>query len=233
MNRVFHIVVRGVDKRKILLDEQDRFRFIHDLFELNNQEVVSNNTISFKRKTLQDQYKTFRKSNVNPKERQPRKLLVKILCFILMPNHYHLLINENIERGMSRFMQKLNSGYAQYFNKKYEREGTLFQGRYKKVPIISEAHFIHLPFYIHFNCLDLKYPEWRERKLKNHKGVIKYLDSYRWSSHLDYCGIKNFPSVTQREFLNEFFGGPKEYRKAIGDWLKNLELESIEKVVLE
>jgi len=219
-----HALSRGVDKRKIFMDEQDYFRFIHDLFEFNDQERV--NTTFYR----------FHQSNdiaSRKIERRPRKLLVNLHAFCLMPNHYHLLLSPRVENGISRFMKKVNMGYAKYFNEKYERKGTLFEGRYKSIPIKNDAHFIHIPYYIHLNPLDLKAPEWRERELKNYQQAIKFLDSYRWSSHLDYAGKRNFPSVTQREFLTEFFGGPSEYLNGVKKWLSNLDISDYRQFLLE
>ena len=150
-----------------------------------------------------------------------------------MPNHYHLLLSAVVENGIPLFMKKFNGGYARYFNEKYERKGALFETRYKKVIIKDEAHFIHLPYYIHLNPLDLIAPEWRERKLSNFKKAMKFLDTYRWSSHLDYAGKKNFPSATQRDFLLEFFEGHEQYKRDITDWLKELSLEDIRDLILE
>ena len=76
-------------------------------------------------------------------------------------------------------------------------------------------------------------PEWRERKLKDYKGSIRFLESYRWSSHLDYLSEKNFPSLTSRDFLLEIFGGDKGYKKKINDYLKDLNLARVEGVILE
>jgi putative transposase len=166
-------------------------------------------------------------------ERNPRKLLVDIYAFCLMPNHYHLLLSPRTEGAITKFMKKINIGYAKYFNQKYERKGTLFEGRYKSVNIKDESHFVHIPYYIHLNPLDLAAPEWRERKLKNYKEATRFLEKYRWSSHLDYLGKKNFPSVTNRELLMKFFGGPKEYEKSIKQWLKDIELDDIRDIVLE
>lgn len=127
------------------------------------------------------------------------------------------------EDGIFRLMKRTNMGYAHYFNGKYERRGALFEGRYKCIPVSTDAHFIHIPYYIHFNPLDLKFPEWRERNLKDYKKAVNFLERYRWSSHLDYLGKKNFPSVTSREFLLEFFGGSEGYQKSIVQWLKNID----------
>ncbi len=224
---LYHVLNRGVDKRKIFLDKKDYFRFVHDLFEFNDKERV-NTTFRVFNKRYSDiaTYKFER-------EKKPRKLLVNIHAFCAMPNHYHLLLSPKVEEGIPLFMKKLNMGYAKYFNERYERKGALFEGRYKRILIKDDAHFIHLPFYIHLNPLDLTAPEWRERKLKNYKEALQFLNSYRWSSHLDYLSNKNFPSVTQREFLLEFFGGTQEYQKSIDGWLRELDLGIVKDVSLE
>lgn len=228
---LYHILSRGVDKRKLFLNDEDYLRGIHDLFEFNDTEPVENFGHFFRN---QNQYIDVRRRYIETKrEKRKRKLLVKIHTFCLMPNHYHLLLSEATENGIPLFMKKFNGGYARYFNEKYERKGTLFEGRYKKVIIKDEAHFVHLPYYIHLNPLDLIAQEWRGRKLNNFKKAMNFLDTYRWSSHLDYAGEKNFPSVTQRDFLLGFFEGPKQYRRGITDWLKELSIEDMRDLVLE
>lgn len=230
MGGVYHVLSRGIEKRKIFLDEQDYFRFIHDLFEFNNVESINNVFYSFNK-----QYNDVRRHyiEINRNNRKPRKLLVKIYAFCLMPNHYHLLLTPIAENGIALFMKKINGGYVKYFNEKYKRKGTLFEGKYKRILVKDEPHFIHLPYYIHLNPLDLKFPEWRNRELKNYKEAMKFLENYRWSSHLDYIAQKNFPSVTQREFLMEFFGGTKQYKEDITNYLKGLDLEDIKDICLE
>jgi putative transposase len=224
---LFHCLSRGVDKRKIFLDNQDRLRFIHDLFEFNDRERVNNTFYTFQK------HNDIASREMRKAERRPRKLLVDIHAFCLMPNHYHLLLSARVENGIPQFMKKLNMGYAKYFNQKYKRQGTLFESRYKSVPVKSHAHFVHLPYYIHLNPLDLAYPEWREKKIKSVTKALRHLEKYRWSSHLDYLGKKNFPSVTRRDFLTELFGGPENYRNSIRDWLQGLDLEAIREVSLE
>jgi len=223
---IYHVYNRSVEKREIFVDDQDRFRFIHDLFEFNDEAPAVN--LYYKRPLLQSYEAKPRKI-----EQQKRKLLVEILAFVVMPNHFHLLLRQIKENGISNFMHKLGTGYTMYFNQKYERAGSLFQGTYKAILVNQEAHFIHLPYYIHLNPLDLKFPEWRDREIKNYKQAMKFLENYRWSSFLDYIGKKNFPSVTQREFLNEFFEGPENYKKDAMKWLKEMDLEEIEDFTLE
>jgi len=223
---IYHVYNRSVEEKEIFVDDQDRFRFIHDLFEFNDEAPAVN--LYYKRPLIQSYEAKPRKI-----EQQKRKLLVEILAFVVMPNHFHLLLRQIKENGISNFMHKLGVGYAMYFNQKYERAGSLFQGTYKAILVNQEAHFIHLPYYIHFNPLDLKFPEWRDREIKNYKQAMKFLENYRWSSFLDYIGKKNFPSVTQREFLNEFFEGPENYKKDAMKWLKEMDLEEIEDFTLE
>ncbi len=225
---IYHVLNRGVDKRKIFLDENDYLRFIHDLFEFNDENPAFNVGYSFK-----NQFIDVRRQYIE--SRKSRKLLVEILAFSLMPNHYHLLLRPTRDDGVTNFIKKLNGGYAKYFNAKYKRSGALFQGKYKSVLVKKEAHFIHLPYYIHLNPLDLTVPAWRERNISTSdvNKIGRFLEKYRWSSYLDYIGKKNFPSVTQREFLTEFLGGPEQYKKDTIRWLKEMDLEEIKDVILE
>lgn len=230
MSEIYHVLSRGIDKRKIFTDDKDRFRFIHDLYEFNDEASANNSSYHFNKTSTIDIGCRY---NERQSERKPRKLLVHILAFCLMPNHYHLLLRAVREGGITRFIRKLNDGYVKYFNTKHERKGTLFEGKYKSILVKNESHFIHLPYYIHLNPLDSVAPEWRERKLKNPREALDFLNSYRWSSHLDYTGQKNFPSVTQRDFLLEVFNGEKGYKKSIENWLKLLDMAEINDVILE
>jgi len=230
--QLIHVLNRGVDKRKIFLDDQDRFRFIHDLFEFNDQKKVNNVFHSF-HKHEHNEYNDIGCHYIQKPAIPKRNLLVQIHAFCLMPNHYHLLLSPKIDTGISQFMQKLNMGYSKYFNEKYKRKGTLFEGKYKSVAIKNESHFIYIPYYIHFNPLDLEAPEWRKEELKNYKKAMNFLNQYRWSSHLDFMGKKNFPSVTQRTFLLKVFGGQEDYKNSIKAHLKDFSLENIKDNTLE
>jgi putative transposase len=135
-----------------------------------------------------------------------------------MPNHFHLLLRQKKEKGISRFMQKVGTGYSMYFNKKHERVGGLFQGKFKAVHINEEAHFLHLPHYIHTNPLKLNY---------RGRTSVDFLSDYKWSSFPDYIGIKNLPSVTSRGFLLDVFGGEEGYLRHTEERLNVEDHESI------
>lgn len=204
---IYHLLNRGVDKRKIVINDKDRARFIHDLFIFNDSE----HSLNFDRKD---------RSNENSK----RKLLVYIHAFCLMDNHYHLLVSERQEGGISLFMKKLNMGYTKYFNERYKRTGTLWQGKYKKIHIRNDSHFLYIPYYIHLNPLDFKMPKWRKGEIKNTKKAFKYLEKYRWSSYLDYMGVRNFPSIIYTKLLKEMFGKKSTQKKEIENVITNSDI---------
>lgn len=206
------------------MDDQDRFRFVHDLFEFNDSDWVNTTTRTFAK--LHD-------IASRAVERKNRKLIVDIHAFCIMPNHYHLLLSPRVENGITLFMKKLNMGYAKYFNERYKRTGALFEGRYKSILVENQVHFNFLPYYIHFNPLDLSTPEWREKRIKDYEKTINFLNSYRWSSHLDYLGKQNFPSITNRKFLLDYFDGNQGYESQIKTCLKEMNLENMGTLLLE
>lgn len=221
--KFYHIYNRGVEKRDIFMDDKDYFRFIHDLYEFNDQDPVCNLNFRFK-----SNY-----GNPIPIVPKGRKLLVNILCFCLMPNHFHLILEPLVdEKSISLFMQKLGAGYTNYFNLKYKRVGPLFQSKFKAIEIDNENYLLHLSRYQHLNPLELIEPNWKEEGIKNLKKAKEFLKSYRWSSYLDYIGIKNFPSITQRDLINSYFKKPSEYKNFITDFLPK-DLNKIQDLIIE
>ncbi|MDP3799884.1 MAG: transposase [bacterium] len=213
-DKIYHIYNRGVEKRKIFLNDKDYLRFIHNLFEFNDENPVVNTDYYFD---------SFVVKQDNSNKKRARKLLVDILAFVLMPNHFHLILRQRKENGIIKFMQKLGTGYTMYFNKKNDRVGGLFQGRFKAVILEKQVHFIHLPYYIHSNPSELIY---RGSTSIDAEAKLKFLKNYRWSSFLDYIGIKNFPSVTSRDFLSNFWGGKNNHIKEMLEWLKHKDRRS-------
>lgn len=218
MSVFYHVMSRGVDKRTIFQEDRDYLRFIHDLFVFNDEK---NSARSDRRNPP-----TCEVGDPDDLACRQRKLLVNLHAFCLMPNHYHLLIEPLKENGLSRFLQKLNVGYAKYFNIKHERKGALFESRFKRIEVISEAHFIHLPYYIHSNPLDLFDRGWRTGEIADPQRALEFLMNYPWSSHLNYCGKKNFPLVTQRDFLAGIFNGSDGYQAAFRKWIEEMEMPS-------
>ncbi|MEK7479938.1 MAG: transposase [Patescibacteria group bacterium] len=223
---LYHLLNRGVDKRKIFLDNQDQARFVHDLYEFNDSASATNTV----RGLPPDSPEAIMFDLVGrTSERDP---IVDIHGWCIMGNHYHLLVSEIVDGGITKFIMKLNVGYAKYFNARYKRVGTLFQGRTKKIHINSDAYFLHILHYIHLNPLDfLRGAEsWRTLEIKKAKDALAYLDTYRWSSYLDYCGKKNFPSIITKELFGDIF---KNYGQKIASYLKDIEINDIRPFLLE
>ncbi len=207
----YHIVKRGVEP-KIFLDQQDFLRLTNSLLVFNDKNPTPWNTRSFWYRKSPD---FLSKINYIPK-----KPLVEIHAFTLMPNHFHVLVRQITKDGVPILMQKLG-GYSQYFNQKYGREGTLFQGPYKIIHIETEKQLKNTFVYIHTNQVALVESGWKQWKVKNFQNTIKFLEErYRWSSLWDYLGKENFPQLTSRKLFLELLGGPKGVRREICSWLE-------------
>ncbi len=224
---IYHIVLRRVGEKKLFRDINDYFRGIFCLYEFNN----ANPVVIRRRRDARVKFKRYierlkeTQSSVSEKliEKDNRDLLVEILGFSFMPNHIHLLLRQSEEGEISRFMLKMESGYAAYFNNRYKLKikGHFFQDRFTSVHIKTEEQLKTVFVYIHANPISLIEPRWKEKGIKNPSKVVKFLEErYRWSSFFDYIGKKNFPSVTSRDFLLEIMGGDKGCRKAVEDWVK-------------
>ncbi len=88
---------------------------------------------------------------------------VDLLAFCVMPNHFHLLVQQHTTDGMAKLLKRLTTAYAMYFNKKYHRVGSLFQGSYKAVLVSSDEYLLHVSRYIHLNYHVLQLPEFYSR----------------------------------------------------------------------
>lgn len=174
------------------MDNQDRARFVHNLYEFNDKAPAQ----SYVR----------RPTNVGHNMSDIRERIVNLHGWKLMPNHIHLILSARVEDGLSLFLQKMR-GYGRYFNERHERRGRLFDTT-KKVLIKSESHFSYLLHYVHLNGLDNlpSAADWRERDRGSIGSVVvalKHLEKDKWSSYRDYCGISNFPSILTKNLYQE------------------------------
>jgi len=211
---IYHIIIRGVGDSLIFKDKDkdDYYRGIFSLYEFNTLEQVEIRRQREKRKTA--------KARGEQISVDRRDLLVEILAFYFMPNHIHLLLRQIKNNGITQFMQKLGAGYAGYFNKKYNRKGHLFQGRFRAVLIKDNEQLKTVFVYIHTNGVSLLEPKWKEKGIKNPEKIIKFLEDYKWSSYPDYIGKKNFSSLTKRDFILKVMGGEKGCKKFVDNWIK-------------
>lgn len=172
----YHIYNRGVEKRLIFMDDSDCHVFLRYiklyLSPLANIELMSESEIKLKRFTflnLEDD--------------------VELLCFSLMPNHFHLLLKNITDNGVKKFMQRLTTAYVMYFNKKYGRIGALFQNTYKASPVLHDSYLLHLTRYIHNNSTKL---------------LSSQIDFLEYSSYPYYLGTKQAEWL-KTQFVLEYF----------------------------
>lgn len=201
----YHVYNRGTDKRTIFLDDDDYFYFQKLLYICN-----SKNRIILRDLLAGMSAYSVKRENTN----------VDIGAYCLMPNHFHLLLREKIEGGISTFMRKLSTAYAMYFNKKYKRTGGLFEGRFKAVHVAEDGYLEYLFSYIHLNPIKLIQSNWKTVGIKDLEKARGYLDNYNYSSYSDYSGIsRKENSILTKNSFPEYFSDGQEFKKLIEDWL--------------
>jgi len=227
---IYHITARRIGNELLFGDEHDYYRGIFSIYEFNNRKHVSI-------RDRREQRAAFKKQGAPPRgqtsgtsgkvvEDDKREKLVEVLAFALMPNHIHLLVRQLVDNGVSRFMQKMGSGYAAYFKEKYNQKGLkghFFQGRFNAVHIEDDGQLKTVLVYIFTNPVALIEPGWKERGVASIEKSIVFLEQkYRWSSYWDCLGKKNFPSIIEKEkdFVLEALGGQEGCKKAVDQWIK-------------
>jgi len=202
----YHIYNRGTEKRTVFSTKGDYERFLALLYLCNSSDPVevSSGRHAFERAVSVDRGKP----------------LVQICSYCLMPNHFHLLIREVEYGGISRFMQKLATGYTMYFNERNDRTGALFQGRFKATHADDDRYLAYLISYIHLNPVKLIEPQWKEDGIRNRTKAEEYLGTYRYSSYLDYLGQDRAEgAILDKTALPEYFKTPSEFKAAVTQWL--------------
>jgi putative transposase len=137
-----------------------------------------------------------------------------------MPNHVHLLIRAREEGDVSKFMQKLMTGYTMYFNMRHERSGALFQGKFKATHVDTDRYLRYLISYIHLNPIKLIEPRWKDTGIGNRKRAERYLGKYAYSSYLDYVGrVRPANALLEQVALPEYFGAGAGFKTFVTEWL--------------
>ncbi|MHB8860644.1 MAG: transposase [Minisyncoccota bacterium] len=202
----YHIYNRGTEKRNIFMSRSDRNRFLTLLYLANQSDPTD---LKLQGSTLLEL--------VGQRTGTP---LVEIVAYCLMPNHFHLLIRELEEGGISKFMQKITTGYTMYFNRKNDRNGSLFQGRFKATHVADDRYLRYLISYIHLNPIKLIEPKWKEVGISNKDHAERYLENYAYSSYLDYLGKERREGVIlAREALPEYFKSGTDFKAFVTEWL--------------
>lgn len=205
----YHLYNRGTDKRNIFTNRNDYNRFVTLLYLCNGNESVD-----IDRKLREG--RSFPELMLATRGDQ----LVNIGAYCLMPNHFHILVREKQENGISQFMKKLSTAYSMYFNSKYKRSGGLFEGRFKAKHVDSDEYLKYLFSYIHLNPVKLIDSDWKENGIVDRNKAKKYLKEYIYSSYLDYVGEhRREKNILTKESFPAYFESFNEFENFIDEWL--------------
>lgn len=181
-NGYYHIYNRGVEKRTIFMDHQDYIVFLSFLKRYLTQPPANPNE----------------PNEVRPHWRSDLYEKIQLIAYCLMPNHFHLMVKQSAKETIIDFMQALINSYVSYFNKRYERTGPLFQGRYKAVLVDTEPYLLHLTRYIHLNPYELGF-------------TGSDLVEYKYSSYGEFLGKRQTQWIHPDEILRFFKTAQKNH----------------------
>lgn len=140
----YHVLNRGVASQKVFNCEKDYYQFI------DRMNYYRNNNLPMGFAQLMNLPLSIRRDLLNQLEVK-NDFLVDVIAFCLMPNHFHLLLKQKTNNGISKFLSNLSNSFTRYYNVKHKRTGTLVQGRFKAILVNSDEQLIHLLRYIHLN----------------------------------------------------------------------------------
>ncbi len=213
---VYHILNKSIAGYTIFTSYKDYFRMIQMLqfFAVESKEFPR-----FARflEVVDTQNKSFGELFFDKTKDSNRA--VQIIAYCIMPTHFHLILKELKDDGISKYVGNLSNSYARYFNTKYKRKGRLWEGTFKNVLVESDEQLLHLTRYIHLNPATA--------------GLVNDAEKWKYSSYREYlksnevkypfCEFEDVPYINPSEYM-KFVKDQKEYQR---------ELARIKKVALE
>lgn len=208
----YHVYNRGVAKQPIFKDKQDYKVLLKYFREALVEPKIQKIDFSLRGRT----FKAVKKPVKNFQKE------ISLLAYCLMPNHFHVLLKQNDKKSMTSFLRSIITRYARYFNKKYERVGPLFQGKFKAVLITKDNYLIHLTRYIHLNPL-----ETQDNLINAYSSYTDYLGlrKTKWVKSdfvLKFFNTKTIPEITK---INDYRSFVEDYKKDSVKVLGELTLE--------
>lgn len=211
----YHVYNRGNSRQKIFFNQEDYDRFTKLLFICNSVKQVS-----FRDDILE--------KKIDAWDFDRGESIVSIGAWVLMPNHFHIYLTsynfpeDRLLRGennISIFMRKLCTAYSKYINTKYQRTGSLFEGRFKSVHVSDDIQAKYLFSYIHLNPIKLFQKNWKEEGVSNRTKALLFLDKYKWSSYCEYSLKDRIEKklLDRKSFLN-YFSTKEDFQREIFEW---------------
>lgn len=212
---IYHVFNRGIERRSVFRSTRE-FGRAFELLKFYNHKEIPIRYSQFLQKSLEIREGLLKKL-------EQSEQLVEILAYCLMPNHFHLMLKQNLTSGIPVFISNFTNAYTKYFNKKYQRRGPLFEGIFKAVLVESDEQLVHLSRYIHLNPVV--------------SSIIKEteLNNYVWSSYREYLSDKKSNGgIANKELVLSLFNSVKAYENFVMDQIDYAKkLEQIKHLKLE
>lgn len=211
---IYHVFNRGVEKRPTFTDKKEYERAIKSIsyYRFNNLTLSLAEALK-----LEKEKRNLFFLELNEKGKE----LVEIICYCLMPNHFHLLLRQLENDGIKKFLSNFSNSYTRYFNTKKSRVGPLFQGIFKSVRIEDNDQLIYVSRYIHINPVTSFVIEENS------------LEKYPWSSIGEYLGLKT-EGICHKDVILELFDSLEKYKEYLYDQIDYLKkLESVSHLLFE
>ena len=218
-----HVVKRGARGLPITRDEKDRERFVRLLYYLNDEHQSEFWELDVRHiKDLQW-----------PKQWPEHRPLVKVIAWTLMPNHFHLLLQEIQDAGVSRFMQRLCGSMSRHFNEKYEETGSIFQGSYRSRTIDTDRYLRWALSYVLVKNVFELYPGGYDRAVRKFDSAWKWgVEKYAFSGLREVTYPKK-PSITDIDLFYDFFKSSADFKSCSRDMILSRRGEAVEAVSFE
>jgi hypothetical protein len=191
----YHVFNRGVDKRQIFFDKRDIERFLLSIKSFNSVKTIGS--------IHESRYGKPRLGDLVSKNEK----LIEIVSYCILPNHFHFILKQVSEKGIEKFMHRLSLGYSMFFNKKYKRTGSLFQGTYKAHHVASNEYLLHLSAYVNLNGFVHK--KWG--------GDLSFVRS----SWKEFMGGTS-EDISEKSIILSQFSSTDEYRQFATETLNNV-----------
>jgi len=211
---IYHVWNRGVEHRPIFTTKSEYLRALTtlDFYRFKNPGLKLSKVLVLPKKAKEEFFLSLKAEN---------KKLVEVICYCLMPNHFHFLLRQKIKDGVPKFVSNFANSYTRYFNTKQERIGPLFQGIFKAAHIENDNQLIHVSRYIHLN------------PVVSFVAKENDLDTYPWSSLSEFLGLYA-RGICESETVLGFFRSKEKYRQFIHDQIDYAKkLEMLKHLVLE
>ena len=217
---IYHICNRSTEGKHIFESSHDAERFLKTLYDYNTT------------------HEGLRGARRHPNKSASVKgsPLVEVYATTIMPNHFHILVRQLVDGGITKWMQRSCNSFSHAYNLVHDRKGTLFMGRFQAVPVLDDHQLFHLLVYIHSNPLDLCVPHWRSGGVENWAKAKSFLANYRWSSlgvyEKGFTADNLFTHLVTTDSLHGFIFDRGGLENGIRNWSER-SLEEIQNLILE